>query len=174
MNQATTILTCSDVAFYTAPAEVIARISIIPGALARTIFPLFSGDLRQSYAVAADAYKGLLLAISVIALPIFIAAEPLLGLWLGDSYRHGSAGVLRILIIGFFFNALAQIPFARIQAHGKAKLTATLHVVELVPYLLILTVLVYYYGIYGAATAWSVRVIADCFALEYFSRKLGA
>lgn len=162
------------VAFYTAPAEVIARISIIPGALARTIFPLFSGDLRQSSAVAADAYKGLLLAISVIALPIFIAAEPLLGLWLGDSCRHGSAGVLRILIIGFFFNALAQIPFARLQAHGKAKLTATLHVVELVPYLLILTVLVYYYGIYGAATAWSVRVIADYFALEYFSRKLGA
>lgn len=162
------------VAFYTAPAEVISRMSIIPGALARTIFPLFSGNQNQSSAVAANAYKGLLFTISVFALPIFIVAEPLLELWLGEPYRHGSADVLRILIIGFFFNALAQIPFARIQAHGKAKLTAMIHLVELAPYLFILTFLVYCYGVYGAAIAWSIRVIADFIVLEYFSRKLEA
>jgi len=168
------ILGAQHVAFYTAPAEVIARMSIVPGALARTIFPLFSGNQRESSAIAANAYKGLILLISVITLPVFIMAEPIFGLWLGDPYRHGSADVLRILLVGFFFNALAQIPFARIQAYGKAKLTAILHLIELTPYLLILGILVYYYGVLGAALAWSIRVIADYLALEYFSRQLRA
>lgn len=168
------LLGAQHVAFYTAPAEVIARMSIVPGALARTIFPLFSGNQRESSAIAANAYKGLILLISVITLPVFIMAEPIFGLWLGDPYRHGSADVLRILLIGFFFNALAQIPFSRIQAYGKAKLTAILHLTELTPYLLILGILVYYYGVLGAALAWSIRVIADYLALEYFSRQLKA
>lgn len=148
--------------------------SIIPGALARAIFPLFSENQSQSSAIATNAYKVLLLAITALALPVFTAAEPLLGLWLGEPYRHESADVFRILIIGFFFNALAQIPFARIQAHGKAKLTAVIHLVELVPYLILLAAFVYSLGLPGAALAWTLRVTVDFLALEYFSRQLKA
>ncbi len=162
------------VAFYTAPAEATARMSIVPGALARTVFPLFSENRENSLSVAGQAYKGLTLASLVLALPVFALAEPILNLWLGEPYGQESANIFRILVIGFVFNSLAQIPFARIQAFGKSKLTAMIHLVELLPYLLVLGGLVYVWGLYGAAIAWSTRVIADFFLLEYFSRKLEA
>ncbi len=165
-------LGASRVAFYTAPAEAITKLSLIPGALARAIFPLFSENQHKSSAIASQVYKGLFIATIAIALPVFLAADHLLNLWLGDPYGNESAGVFRILLIGFMFNSLAQIPFARIQAHGKAKITAMIHLVELLPYLAVLASLIYCCGIHGAAIAWTLRVTADFFAMEYFSRQL--
>jgi len=166
------LIGASHVAFYTAPAEAITKLSLIPGALAKTIFPLFSENQHNSSAIASQVYKGLFIATIVIAMPVFLAADHLLNLWLGNPYGNESAGVLRILIFGFLFNSLAQVPFARIQAHGRAKITAMIHLVELVPYLTVLAALIYFYGIHGAAIAWTMRVTADFFAMEYFSRKL--
>jgi O-antigen/teichoic acid export membrane protein len=147
--------------------------SIVPGALARAVFPLFSGNQESSLEIASRAYKGLLLATAVVALPVLAGAEMLLDVWLGQPYGSESASVLRILVIGFVFNSIAQIPFSRIQAHGHSKLTAVIHLVELGPYLMLLAGLVYLFGIQGAAMAWSLRVTADFIALEYFSRKMG-
>ncbi len=161
------------VAFYTAPAEAVARMSIVPGAVARAIFPLFSSEQHNSSAIAAHAYKGLIVATAALAIPVFFLAEPLLRLWLGSPYGEQSAGVLKILVIGFIFNSVAQIPFSRIQAHGQSRLTALIHLAELVPYLIILALLVKQWGIYGAAVTWTLRVLVDYLALEYFSRRIG-
>lgn len=166
------LIGANQVAFYTAPAEAIARLSIVPGALAKTVFPLFSSNQGSSAIVAKQAYKGLMLATLILALPVLLFAEPILAIWLGEQYEHESDGILRVLVIGFVFNSLAQIPFARIQAHGKSKLTAMIHLGELLPYLVVLAGLVYFFGLYGAAVAWSFRVIMDFFVLEFFSRKL--
>ncbi|MCC2946192.1 polysaccharide biosynthesis C-terminal domain-containing protein, partial [Citrobacter freundii] len=67
--------------------------------------------------------------------------------------------------VGYFFNSLAQIPFTSIQALGKAKITAIIHVFEVLPYLLLLYFCVVNYGIIGAAVAWTIRVTIDCFLL---------
>lgn len=167
------LLGAGRVAFYTAPAEAIARMSVIPGALARTIFPLFSGDQRNSSNIALHAYKGLTAATAAVVIPVLIFPAPLLDLWLGAPYGQESANILRILAIGFIFNSLAQVPFARIQAHGQARLTALIHLAELLPYLFLITLLVYQWGVHGAAVAWTLRVTVDFIALEFFSRKLG-
>lgn len=167
------LLGAERVAFYTAPAEAVSRMLLVPGALARTIFPLFSGNQLNSSAVAAHAYKGLLIATASVAIPVFIFAEPLLNLWLGAPYGQESADILRILVLGFIFNSLAQIPFARVQAHGRARLTALVHLAELLPYLIALTLLIREWGIHGAAIAWTLRVTTDFLVLEFFSRQLG-
>ncbi|MFD2021283.1 polysaccharide biosynthesis C-terminal domain-containing protein [Pseudocitrobacter faecalis] len=62
------------------------------------------------------------------------------------------------------------MPFASIQAAGKAKVTATLHMVELIPYLILLFVFVKHYGIVGAAFVWALRMIVDSFILMYLSK----
>lgn len=162
----------ANVVFYTAPAEAVARISIIPGALARTLFPLFSNNKRKSEENANKAYKGLFFANLCIALPVLFFAERILDLWLGEPYGEKSGNIFRILIIGFVFNSLAQIPFSRIQAYGKARITTFIHLAEILPYLLALTLLVYAWGVFGAAIAWSMRVICDFVLLEYFSKRL--
>ena len=163
----------NQVAFYTAPAEAIARMGIVPGALSRTIFPLFSKSNQKSGDLAKQAYKGLLIASLLMIIPVFIFSEFILAQWLGEQYGHKSALIMRVLLIGFFFNSLAQIPFSRIQAYGYAKLTAMIHLVELLPYIVLLAGLVYMYGITGAAVAWSLRVIFDFLILEYYSRRIG-
>lgn len=159
------------VAIYTAPSEAIARMSIIPGAVSRTIFPLFSKLQGGAGDHAKTAFWGLFIVCSLTALPVFIFATPILTIWLGESYGTDSPNILRILLIGFIFNAIAQIPFARIQASGHSKVTALLHLAELFPYIALLTLLVHLYGLYGAAIAWTVRVIADYFLLEILARK---
>ena len=71
-----------------------------------------------------------------------------------------------------FFNALAQIPFAQIQAYGKSRVTAVIHLIELIPYLIILFYLVKNYGLVGAAIAWSIRVISDYIILAWCAARL--
>jgi hypothetical protein len=68
---------------------------------------------------------------------------------------------------------MAQIPFARIQAHGNSRITAFIHLAEVVPYFAVLIILIDVWGINGAAVAWTIRVTADYLALEFFSRRIG-
>lgn len=82
---------------------------------------------------------------------------------MGSDFSGLSASILQILLIGYFFNCIAQIPFASIQAAGKSKLTALLHLCEVLPYFAMLFSFIHLYGLIGAAIAWSVRTTIDCF-----------
>ncbi len=161
----------ASVAFYNAPSDLIEKISVLPGALARTIFPLFS-RLGSHIEYEKKIYFGLVIVLLILLAPLFLMAESIMDLWLGEPYGLQSSFILKILIIGFFFNALAQIPFAAIQAKGYSRLTALLHLTEVAPYLLLLFYLVDIWGLVGAAYAWTARVVIDFFCLLFFSRRI--
>lgn len=152
------------VAQYTAPSDLVSRLGIFPGSIAKALFPKLSRS--------DDSYRQgimLLASVSIFAIiPLFILAEWILVLWLGPEYTGTPATVLRILLVGFFFNALAQAPFAAIQAKGYAKITAYIHLIELLPYLLLLTALIHFLGVIGVAIAWSIRVTID-FVILYIT-----
>ncbi|MBK8166437.1 MAG: flippase [bacterium] len=166
------VLGAARVAFYAAPAEVAARLSVIPGAVARTIFPLFSQLQESSAEQARRAFRGLLVVCLAVAVPLFLVADWFLDRWLGPPYGEESAIVLRLLLIGFVFNALGQVPYSRIQALGRSRDTAMLHMIELVPYLLLLVLLVRDFGLAGAAAAWTTRVVIDFVVLQLMARRL--
>lgn len=166
------ILGANQVAVYAAPSEVVSKMGIVPGAIARVIFPLFSASNKDSKENSKKVYVGMIVIMFVLIAPIFIFSELLLGFWLGENYALEGSTLLRILLVGFFFNSLAQIPFSRIQAFGKSKLTAYIHIFEVLPYLIILLFFVNSFGLIGAAISWSLRVIIDYLILEYFSKKL--
>lgn len=161
----------ASVAFYSAPAELIEKIAVIPGALARAIFPMFS-RLGAHVDYAKKIYIGLSATLLVVLIPLFALSVNILDLWLGEPYGANSSGILKILILGFFFNALAQVPFAAIQAKGLSKITALVHLAEVLPYLILLFYLVNQFGLIGAAYAWSARVIIDFIILYYISIKI--
>lgn len=167
-------LGANQVAFYAAPGEVITRMGVVPAAVARTLFPLFSNSNSDSLKHAKKAYFGMNIILLVMITPIFLLSEWLLNVWLGSEFGAEASLILRILLIGFFFNALAQIPFARIQAFGKSKITAVIHIIEIIPYLIILLFLVKSYGLAGAAVAWSLRALVDYILLVWFSRQLSS
>lgn len=156
-------LGAANVAFYTAPSEIIARLSIVPGAFARALFPRLSHTTHpEEQAKTKRLITLILFAISFPTLLIgAIFSEKIMIIWMGPSFLGTSGNVLAILLVGFLFNSLAQVPFASIQSRGFAKITAFVHLMELVPYLLLLFYLIKQHGLIGAATAWSVRMFVD-------------
>lgn len=153
------------VGFYTGPSEAIARIGIFPSAIARTIFPMLSSNRVDSFKIKRYSY--ILIIISVVPFALFFAgfAEEILTIWLGDSFASKSSLVFQILTLGLMFNSIAQVPFASIQASGNSKVTALLHLIECLPYLILLWWLITNYGIVGAAWAWTIRMFVDMILL---------
>jgi O-antigen/teichoic acid export membrane protein len=168
----------SVVAFYTAPSEAVSRLSIVPNALSRAIFPKLSQSIDH-YSINAHKKLGyILLAISCLPIVLIgmIFADDIFRLWLGNAFAGASTTIFQVLLVGFMFNAFAQIPFSTIQARGAAKITALLHLLELIPYLIVLYVLIEKYSVLGAAIAWSARVVVDfiiLYLIDYFMSSKG-
>lgn len=168
------ILGANQVAYYTAPSEGISRALNIPGALARALFPKLSNsiDLEEKNRLEKISYFLIFLSCSPIIILGFIFAKEIMVTWMGSDYGGVSVLILRILLVGFLFNSLAQIPFAKIQAVGKSHVTAILHTLELIPYLVLLYILSNSYFLIGVATAWTIRVCVDFLSLYYLSLKV--
>lgn len=167
------ILGANKIAYYTAPSEAVARLLNIPYALARALFPKLSSKSEKNKAKLERMSYLLLLACCLpIVLIGVIFSQQIMVLWMGKDYAGIPSEILRILLIGFLFNSLAQIPFSKIQATGKAHITAFMHMAEIAPYLLMLYFLTVNFSLIGTSIAWTIRVTFDFFALYYFSRKL--
>ncbi|EOG1815088.1 TPA: flippase [Enterobacter hormaechei subsp. steigerwaltii] len=164
----------ANVAFYTAPSEGVQRLTIIPGALSRAVFPKLSRftdkDERQKQQFLA--YFLMSIAIFPLCLLGVFFSEKILTLWMGNDYAGLSATILKILLVGFFFNCIAQIPFSSIQAAGHSRITALLHIIEVIPYLILLYTFIHLYGLIGAAFAWSIRTTVDCLVLILLNKKI--
>lgn len=167
------VLGANKVAFYTAPSEAVARLLNIPAALSRALFPKLSSSTLATDKNKLErlSYILMLIACLPILLVGMVFANKIMVIWMGPDYAGEPAMILRILLVGFIFNALAQIPFSKIQAAGYAKITATLHMFELLPYLLALYYLTIHFSLIGTALAWSLRVSLDFIALYILSRK---
>ena len=166
------VVGAQSVAFYTAPAEAIARLLVVPMAVAKVIFPKLSARHADAHAQTVLAYKLLSAFSTLLAIFVCVFAKEIMLYWMGPSYVGDSVLVLQILAVGFVFNAIAQIPFAQVQAAGYSKITAFIHLAEVVPYLILLYWLVHEYSYIGAAIAWSIRVSIDLMLLAYFARKI--
>lgn len=168
------MLGAKHVAYYSGPSEAIARLGILPAAVGRAIFPKLScaghkDELKRNMTVSWLLMFAVCAPVVIIGI---VFAEDILHLWLGTSYAAHSKNILIILLVGFLFNALAQVPFTAIQSAGKAKITALLHCVEIIPYFVMLYFFVQHYGLIGVAFAWSIRVIVDWIILTIISQSL--
>ncbi|NIP58768.1 MAG: flippase, partial [Gemmatimonadetes bacterium] len=66
--------------------------------------------------------------------------------------------VARWLAAGVFLNGVAQVPFALVQGVGRPDLSARFHLLEAPFYFLVLWIGLRWWGIIGAAVAWSLRM----------------
>ncbi|HEJ2458878.1 TPA: flippase [Vibrio cholerae] len=161
---------------YIIPSEIVSKLSIFPAAIAKAIFPLLSSNLSSIDNVkkySEQSFWMLLISSLVIAAPIFTFSNELLYLWIGPETPKESGLILKVLIVGFVCNALAQLPFSKIQAEGGSHVTAYVHIVEMPVYLLFLYIMVKSYGVFGAAVIWSIRNVVDLVILQFLSCKKG-
>jgi len=169
-------LAASAVAAYAVPFDLVARLPILVAALCSVLLPELSRLASLAAASAPQAAmqaRRLVLRSSLVSaalvLPMVLlgaAATPwVLALWLGDAFAAQSTELTRILLFAFAINALAQLPFTALQALGRVRSVALLHVAELLPYSALLYGAISRYGLEGAAWAWLLRSAVDYMVL---------
>lgn len=159
------------VPYYSVPYSLASRISLVPIALIRSLFPRMSNAFgksgetdEQRFWVPLAVALTLVCATGVAVFPVFLE------LWIGHDFSEHGALVGQFLILGMWFNCLAYLPMARLQAIGRPDIPAKCHIAELVPYLAILFLALAEFGVVGAAIAWASRVTVDCIALMVAGR----
>lgn len=161
------------VTYYTVPFQLVQRSAIIPGALASAVFPrLAAAGPEEGVSLGHLAIGSLAVVMTPIMLTGVFLIEPFLGWWLSPEFAAQAARVGQILFLGYWVNAFAVIPFMQLQAGGRPDLVAKCHLAEVLPYLLSLYAGLHFFGLVGAAAAFSLRTAADCLLLMHWSGHL--
>jgi O-antigen/teichoic acid export membrane protein len=159
------------VALYSIPFNLVVQLVIGPGALAAAMFPRFAAtDCETGRALSRRKLELLSYTVTPLSIVGICFVEPFLRLWIGSASAAVSTPVALVLVIGFWANSLAQLPYARLQAAERTDITAKIHMAEIVPYVIVLWVCVKYLGIVGAAVAWSLRCMTDALALAIIDK----
>lgn len=164
----------SAVVAYSVPFLIAQRTITFPLAIVNALFPRLAAQTEEQSAALGKVsvvLVGQLYAFVVAGL--ICLAEPLLQLWLGDKLDERSILVGQIALIGFWINALANVPYALIQARGNSRFTAMLHVIELPLYFATLYGLGLAMGLTGIALAFTLRTTLDCGVLFQKARFAG-
>jgi O-antigen/teichoic acid export membrane protein len=166
-----TISGAKAITHYTVPYGLVNQVTIVAGSISGALFPRFAlSNIVDNQRLATDAVCSIIMIITPIIVAIELMISPILTFWIGAEMAMTSSTVAHFLLLGVWANSLALIPYSRLQAEGRADLTAKCHLAELPPYLLLLYFALKYWGVAGAAFAWSVRTTADCVFLFAISQ----
>lgn len=102
---------------------------------------------------------------------LMIIARPFFAWWGGEDFGRESTFPFYILLAGLLINIPSFIPYSVLMALGRSGAIAKLYWAELFPYLMLVFALTHFYGIAGAAAAWSLRVAADGLIFFWLARK---
>lgn len=151
-------------ATYTVPYDALSRVTSLPMTAIGAVFPALAEAQarREDSAQLLSAAMAALLALMLPPLLLTMSfARPVLSLWLGQHFALPTLPIFQILILGVFANSAAHVPYALLQAHGRSDLTAKLHLAELPVFVGALLWAVSAWGVFGAAVAWTLRVVLD-------------
>lgn len=167
------LLGATAVTHYSIPFSIAAKASVFPGALARTLFPRLSSlNGQDSARLAASANLILSSSFAVMCTVAVVLSEPAMNWWLGAETAKPMIMISQIIFFGIWINGVAYIPYALLQAQGRPDVVAKFHALELIPFLGVLAIFVYYAGLPGAAMAWTVRVAIDSILLLWASKTI--
>ncbi len=171
------VMTAASVAFYAVPFDVVSRLPILVAALCAVLLPEFARLSRdaEGRAGGADRMRTLATRSTVVSLMVvgtmvligWLAAPWALQQWLGPDFAARSTVVTQVLVLSFGVNALAQIPFTALQATGRVRPVALLHLAELLPYCAVLYAGIRWFGVEGAAGAALLRSVIDYLVLAW-------
>lgn len=150
---------------YTVPFNLTQRFTYLPYALSTTLFPRFSQAQGED---AKGLMRQAVTALAAIQTPFIVLAilliHPFLTLWIGAELAAKMAPIAIILLLGIWINGPSYPCYAFLQAIGRPDIMTKFYLIQLIPFLIFLWLLIEWIGIYGAAVAWSLRMLADAIA----------
>ena len=150
------------IAHYSVPMNLATRSQVVSVALTKTLFPRMSQSTAEgARLLAGRAVVSLSFGFGAVCGPAILLAGPFLQAWVGLDFARQATSVAEILFIGAWANGIAYLPYGMLQSQGRPDLTAKIHSVEVIPFLLLLFCLVRAFGLSGAAVAWTLRMVVD-------------
>ena len=145
--------------------ELVTRLSLIPASVMAALFPAFSMLTNRNAEDVRRAMRRAQRLLALLMLPAMIVgvsfAPIILRLWLGAAQTPASVAAMQLLLIGVVALSIGAVPFTLVQALGKPKWSAIIHVVELPIHAAVTWWAVSRFGVVGAAAAWSLRALYD-------------
>lgn len=167
------VLGAKAVTYYTVPFQLAERTVVLPGALTSALFPrLAASDIDEARQLAATAIRSLAVVMTPLMVVGVLLIEPFLRWWLNPEFASHAGLPAQILLLSFWINGFAGIPYAQLQALGRPDLVAKCHLAELIPYLALLYAGLHFWGISGAAMVFGLRTFFDCVLLALFAGTL--
>lgn len=162
------IIGVANIAAYSIAQEINTKALVIPSAFSNAILPRLarsfdSEELKKKYMGGLKTIFKMMFPISFV---IFITSPYMLSIWIGPEIADEISLIMQILVIGLFIGSFGQISLAGLYSISKPKIVAAVHFFELLFYLIFLYYLSKYYGLFGAALCWTIRVIIDSAVLH--------
>lgn len=167
------VLSVSFVTYYSTPVDMLMKLQVFSAALMAVVFPAFAASYlsntdRTQVLFTKSAWL-LGIVMFFVALLTVLFGQKILSLWLDEAFAQQSEWVLYWAAIGLFVNALSFVPFALLQAIGRADITAKINLIELPFYFAALFFALEQWGIVGAAIASTLRLTSNAFLLFFYS-----
>jgi O-antigen/teichoic acid export membrane protein len=154
------------VTHYTIPFQLSERITIIPSALSSALFPRFAAATdKQAQRLSNEGLRTLVVVMTPLVAIGMLFMKPFLAWWIAPAFAQQSATVGQVVLLGFWANSFAFIPYAQLQARGRPDLVAKCHLLEVLPYFGLLYLGLNTFGLIGLAVAFALRALVELLLL---------
>lgn len=161
------------VTYYSVPFQLAEKSTLISNALSLILFPKFTNLPEKKVKKLAE--QGLILIIALLTPLVVIGIylmDPFLDWWISEEFSKNASQVGIVLLLGFWINSLAYIPYSQLQGIGRPDLVAKCHLAEFFPYCALMYLGLTSFGLIGAAIVFSIRTFIDFTLLSYLSGNL--
>ena len=166
--------TISGLSFYYIAFQVVSKLFEIPSNILLVYYTKFgisyaNNNKLQLIKDYENVTRLTLILITPILISLFFASNFILDLWLQSDSTAIISKILKIFLLGTLVGCLTLPSLSLSNAIGKPKYVLLSNIYTSILLLIVNIILISYYGIYGAAFAWS---IIQFFPLFYLTFKL--
>lgn len=166
------ILGAPQVGIYSVPFQLTRLVAIMPSSFTNALFPKMSGiTAEEQDAMTTASTRAMAFLITPIVLTAIFGIGLFLHLWVGEAIAAQATPIGRILLIGFWANAFALVPFTQLQAAGRPDLVTKMLLLQIPFYLAALYLGITRFGLIGSAVVFSARCIVDYLLLSAAAKR---
>ena len=162
------------VTYFTIPFNLVTKLSILPNSFGSVLFPRMAVlNTEDARVLAGNATRIITASMTPVVVIAIAMLHPFLSMWLGDELARRCAGIGEIMCIGVWIGAVVTPYSYFLYAEATQKRLILIASLMGVPiYALLLWAGVKYFGVVGAAAAWSLKSLLDSIVHLYLAKSL--
>lgn len=157
------------VTYYTIAYQLAAKLRILPASFSRALFPRLSIPTDDRNSVAAYALQVLARLMTPAVIIIILLLTPFLNIWIGPEAAANVNTITYLFLFGIWINSIGHVPVTLLIGSGNPRAVATIHVLEVAPFVTLIYFSAINFGVTGVAAAWLIRATVDTAAMCHFA-----